>query len=501
MGFSARVLPLLLLLALGLAPSRARGSWTEANTACHTRATGGRSRLLSFLWLRPDGSPAVLVQSLWDARSWQLLECAWRTEPALTRRYLELCAPGRLRDPLVRASWGPELRRELGALEARQGGCKGAPAAASSVAPAGGQEAQARPRTRRGLTLPGTLWCGAGDSASQSSELGVFQGPDVCCREHDQCDAHISPLGFKYGIRNYRLHTVSHCSCDNRFRDCLRNLSDTISNFIGTSFFNLLETPCFDLEESEECLEWHWWGGCKRYGPMPLAHMVDPSPYHPIEDPNTTTSPPEPRRHRGKGQKPSWKGRKGRKKLAEEKKGLPPKVQGPITPLTPTTKPDQATPIPGTSSSALSQRCRCYQRLDRCPFKIAPNEFRYQLHNSDDRTLFHCNCTRRLAQFLRRRKGPNEVEEEVLSHYVSHSCFVLEALPGCTTGEEGRPNCISVGKAILAPARHLTNRLTGKRAGASFKVKRQGRASLKGATKLFDKCVQLVRANLPLVPR
>ncbi|XP_015273648.1 PREDICTED: group 3 secretory phospholipase A2 [Gekko japonicus] len=90
---------------------------------------------------------------------------------------------------------------------------------------------------------------------------GVFQGPDVCCREHDQCEAQIHGLEYKYGMRNYRLHTISHCDCDARFRQCLMTLNDTISNFIGISFFNLLEVPCFVLEESEECVEWHWWSG------------------------------------------------------------------------------------------------------------------------------------------------------------------------------------------------------------------------------------------------
>ncbi|XP_039188598.1 group 3 secretory phospholipase A2 [Crotalus tigris] len=547
----------LALLALGLALPCARGAWTEANTACATRATGGRSRLLSFLWLRPDGAPPVLVQSLWDRRGGQLLECAWRAEPALTRRYLELCAPGRLRGPLVRASWGPRLRKELAALEARKGGCKGAPAAASRE-PAGEREAQARPRSRRGLTLPGTLWCGAGHSAKTPSELGVFQGPDVCCREHDTCDAHISPLGFKYGIRNYHLHTISHCSCDNRFRDCLKNLNDTISNFIGTSFFNLLEIPCFYLKESEDCLEWHWWGGCKKYGLMLLAQLVEPNPYQPIENPDGTTSPPQPRRHR----KPSLKDRKGRRKQAKKMKKLNPTTQGPITPLSPISKPNHATHILGTSSPgetmlgsparkttpepgpwktdggiltthhpvvlpveesfsnktwqgekrafagqaskprpALSRRCRCYQRLDQCPFQIGPNEFKYQLHNSDGRTLFHCNCTRRLARFLRRTKVPNEVEEQVLSNYISPSCFVLENFPGCREGDESWPNCIGAGNAILAPARHLTNWLVGKRPRASFKVKRQGGDHLEeGAPQLFDKCVQLVRAALQPAP-
>lgn len=120
---------------------------------------------------------------------------------------------------------------------------------------------------------------------------GLFLGPDLCCREHDQCSAQITALQFNYGIRNYRLHTVSHCDCDarcagpeggapgggervpggrrashrprlpRRFRQCLLALNDTISNIIGVTFFNLLEVPCFVLEESEECVQWHWWGG------------------------------------------------------------------------------------------------------------------------------------------------------------------------------------------------------------------------------------------------
>ncbi|XP_070619164.1 group 3 secretory phospholipase A2 [Erythrolamprus reginae] len=539
------------LLALSLALPCARSSWTEDNTACPTRATGGRSGLLNFLWLRLDGSsPAtVLVQSLWDLRSGQLLECALRADPDSTRRYLELCAPGGLRHPLVRASWDPRLRRELDALDARKGVCKGDFPAGFEPARAK-REGQAKPRSRRGWTVPGTLWCGAGHTAEQPSELGVFQGPDVCCREHDKCDAHIAALGFKYGMRNYRLHTISHCSCDNRFSNCLKNLNDTISNFIGTSFFNLLEIPCFYLKEKEDCLEWHWWGGCKKYGLMPQAHLVDPSPYQAIGNADATTPPLRPRKH--------GKFRKMRRKKVQKPNS---ETQDPIILLTPTSKLNEATYFLGSISTGeetvpnspavqttlepgplktegeglathrpvvlpgeeafsnetrrryvghgqvpkfrpgLSRRCRCYQRLDQCPFQIGPNEFKYQLHNSDDRTLFHCNCTRRLARFLHRRKGPNEVEEEVLSRYISPSCFVLETLPGCRTGDDSGPNCIDIGKALLAPARHLTNRLMGKRARASFKVKRQERASLEGAVQLFDKCVRLVRADLRTAPR
>lgn len=93
------------------------------------------------------------------------------------------------------------------------------------------------------------------------ASAGLFRGPDRCCREHDQCWAQITALQFNYGIRNYRLHTVSHCDCDARFRRCLLAINDTVSNIIGVTFFNLLEVPCFVLEESEECVQWHWWGG------------------------------------------------------------------------------------------------------------------------------------------------------------------------------------------------------------------------------------------------
>ncbi|NXT18922.1 PA2G3 phospholipase, partial [Syrrhaptes paradoxus] len=108
---------------------------------------------------------------------------------------------------------------------------------------------------------------------------GLFRGPDRCCREHDQCSTQIAALQFSFGIRNYRLHTVSHCDCDARFRQCLLALNDSISNIIGITFFNLLEVPCFVLEESEACVQWHWWGGCERYGVVPLARMVQQSQY------------------------------------------------------------------------------------------------------------------------------------------------------------------------------------------------------------------------------
>eukprot|EP00079_Xenopus_tropicalis_P020446 XP_012811325.1 PREDICTED: group 3 secretory phospholipase A2 [Xenopus tropicalis] len=116
-------------------------------------------------------------------------------------------------------------------------------------------------RYKRGLTMPGTLWCGAGSSADNFTNLGIFNGADLCCREHDHCSHQIEAFQFQYGMRNYRLHTVSHCDCDQRFRLCLNAFNDTISTLVGIMFFNILEMPCFSLKEEEQCVEWFWWGG------------------------------------------------------------------------------------------------------------------------------------------------------------------------------------------------------------------------------------------------
>lgn len=67
-------------------------------------------------------------------------------------------------------------------------------------------------------TLGASLVVGVQDPgpAPYSSSVGLFQGPDLCCREHDRCPQTISPFQYNYGILNHRFHTVSHCDCDAR---------------------------------------------------------------------------------------------------------------------------------------------------------------------------------------------------------------------------------------------------------------------------------------------
>ncbi|XP_066835201.1 group 3 secretory phospholipase A2 isoform X1 [Anser cygnoides] len=513
-------------------------AWPGGAVCARRAAAAGGARYVAFLSRGPG--PPALVESAWAGRG-RLLACWARRDPRLARAFRAACAR---RPP---AAPGAALRRELAALWRRRAAC-------TDPEPRG-----ERRRRRRGWTVPGTLWCGAGNSAGNATELGLFRGPDRCCREHDQCEAQITALQFNYGIRNYRLHTVSHCDCDARFRRCLLALNDTISNIIGVTFFNLLEVPCFVLEDSEECVQWHWWGGCERYGVVPLARMVQQGQYgHGL---------PAEGSDGGRGRKPSGAGRKrlrqglgrgpGLRRVrrpvtaqhprgpgasspasardeaepaarraapwGELEPGLPTAVatleqelaggqQGPGASARPAleaspedssigsslaTEPCEAVPAPpgnGRRQQGLGRMCRCYKRLDKCEYQIAPHELKYQLHNADTRTLFHCNCTRRLARSLRRAKGFNEVQAAVLADHVAAACFVLEPLTNCSLGKEPQRNsCTSATRAVLVvPARHLKNIL--RRWGApriTSKVKHQDWKTQGSGSTLYEQCRQL----------
>ncbi|KAM6241931.1 group 3 secretory phospholipase A2 [Spheniscus humboldti] len=523
---------------------------------CARRAAGaGGARYVAFL--SPGPGPAALVESAWAGRG-RPRACWARRDPRVVRAFRAACAR---RPP---AAPGAALRRDLAALWRRRAAC-------ADPAPPGG-----RRRRRRGWTLPGTLWCGAGDSAGNASELGLFRGPDRCCREHDRCWAQIAALQFNYGIRNYRLHTVSHCDCDARFRQCLLALNDTISNIIGVTFFNLLEVPCFVLEEGEECVQWHWWGGCERYGVVPLARMVQQSQYHyslPVEEMGSPALQPP-----GKGRKSSRAGRKRLRQRLGQNPGLrqaqrPATAQQPWGPgtLSPASARDKAeptarhaaaqrglepgpptamtvleqdlaggrrvpggaqqgaggsahpactarpedgsirsspaaewcgaTPVPaveGRRQQGLGRACRCYKHLDKCEHQIAPHEVKYQLHNVDTRTLFHCNCTRRLARFLRRAGDFNDMEAAVLAHRISTDCFVLQPPADCSLGEGPQHNCITAIRAVLVPAQHL--RKTLRRWGPPHVISKAERPDWKtqdsGGT-LYERCLRLALEQKP----
>ncbi|XP_026749342.2 uncharacterized protein LOC113510121 isoform X1 [Galleria mellonella] len=139
-------------------------------------------------------------------------------------------------------------------------------------------------RTKRDATellrVPGTKWCGKGFSATRYSQLGGYSRTDRCCRIHDlRCPFWIGGMEKKYGVYNWRVNTLMHCRCDERFRACLKLADTSVSNMVGKLFFNIVQTKCFVLKPVKICTKRSWWGKCMRKGYTKQAFLRDNLPY------------------------------------------------------------------------------------------------------------------------------------------------------------------------------------------------------------------------------
>ncbi|XP_054906599.1 uncharacterized protein LOC129372978 isoform X2 [Poeciliopsis prolifica] len=141
-------------------------------------------------------------------------------------------------------------------------------------------ETETKTRRKRSWIFPGTLWCGTGSKAAGYEQLGMFERADKCCREHDHCSDIIPAFTVNYGVFNPNFFTVSHCECDQRFRQCLLGMNDSISSMVGYSFFNILKVPCFELKQLKHCTQMYWWGMCKKASEAPYAIFKSPQPYN-----------------------------------------------------------------------------------------------------------------------------------------------------------------------------------------------------------------------------
>ncbi|BFG00887.1 acidic phospholipase A2 PA4 [Drosophila madeirensis] len=124
----------------------------------------------------------------------------------------------------------------------------------------GNDDVAALVRKRRHLSdwliAPNTRWCGRGNLANGTyNDLGGASMADKCCRKHDHCQLWIDGMSTRYDLFNYRPYTLSHCSCDRRFRTCLKMAGDEAANAIGKLFFNVVQTQCFSLRVETVCLE------------------------------------------------------------------------------------------------------------------------------------------------------------------------------------------------------------------------------------------------------
>ncbi|KAI8426995.1 hypothetical protein MSG28_014644 [Choristoneura fumiferana] len=130
------------------------------------------------------------------------------------------------------------------------------------------------------LRVPGTKWCGKGFSATRYSQLGGYTRTDRCCRVHDlRCPFWIGGMEKKYGLYNWRVNTLMHCRCDERFRACLKLADTSVSNMVGKLFFNVVQTRCFVLKPVKSCTRRSWWGRCLQREYTKHAYLRDNLPY------------------------------------------------------------------------------------------------------------------------------------------------------------------------------------------------------------------------------
>ncbi|XP_014398027.1 PREDICTED: group 3 secretory phospholipase A2 isoform X3 [Myotis brandtii] len=376
------------------------------------------------------------------------------------------------------ASPGPELQRALATLRSQWGACPpsaGRPAGAREKRAAGqrGPPSVGPLREKRGWTMPGTLWCGFGDSAGNSTELGVFRGPDLCCREHDHCPQSISPFQYNYGMQNYRFQTISHCDCDARFRQCLQNQRDSVSDLVGVAFFNVLETPCFVLEEQEACVAWYWWGGCKTYGSIPLARLQPKTLYNTSWRSPAMALTPSP-------QSPA--------PSKDKAAALQAPVASPRPDLAPTawlevTHSGHQGPPGALKPQVARQACRSFRHLDRCEHQIRPQETKFQL-------LFHCNCTRRLARSLRLHSPPTGAN--MLWELLGTTCFKLAPPLDCAESKD----CSRGPRAIRVSAPHLQRLQQRLRGTGTEEGQARPPEPPKAPMSFYDRCLQQIQAAL-----
>ncbi|CAJ1070059.1 group 3 secretory phospholipase A2 [Xyrichtys novacula] len=436
-----RIAPLLILI---FTSSLLRCSAAEASILCTwTRILPNEVVHYTFLRSDPLKAPQSmrLYNSAWSGRI--LLNCAWSDHAAVVQNYFSLC-----QERTHEFVDDPDENFNVDVMFEADDTCVSVdtPDAGGSVAkrsvrsvggsPAAGSEVRTHQRVKRGFIVPGTLWCGSGNKAPSYSDLGVFADTDSCCREHDQCKDTILSFHSKFGIFNSNIFTMSHCDCDNKFRRCLMEANDSISDVVGYTFFNLLKMHCFEFSHRLQCTQRNWFGMCKE-SKLALYADVHPPIHYESSNPvgmnssilNTTIPKELLESSTSHPQLPS---------ITAAASTLPPLTSSPSddNSIMVTRRPTASEPDhPRSKNQTLSHlddgitvnqvSCAVYKDLDDCRNKILPQQKRFGLHNLETRTLYHCNCTSRLFQTLAEQRKLTQVQTLLLGH-VSKSCFLTQ---------------------------------------------------------------------------
>ncbi|XP_056592440.1 group 3 secretory phospholipase A2 [Triplophysa dalaica] len=417
-----------------------------------------------YVFLQKTQTSLLLYDSIWNKNN-SLFSCITSNHPSAIKSYMSRCWD--LRSSSFSES--PDVRFNIRQLVKPDGPCQNAhnlkgisesvrkARELRSVDPDGsvqqdhGESLDLKlRRSKRALMIPGTVWCGSGNKASNFSELGMFQETDKCCREHDHCKETIASFSFDHGVFNTNIFTLSHCDCDNRFRHCLSGVNNTVSNIVGYGYFNVLKMRCFEFAHRMKCARRTWWGKCIFSKLTPYAVIKGPTNY--------TDALPEKDKHIlemsfrqtitlddtqvTKNSEASLSVQASDSRSNSEALSPVPELPEPsVTTLwsrksepsiLPTDTPK--TTLPQYTSDGLQKGkfkvCDSYRDLDSCHLQIPALQEKFGLRNSDVRTMYHCNCTERLAQEISNMDEVDPVHF-LLMDFVSQSCFVLPQSENC----------------------------------------------------------------------
>ncbi|KAM9338722.1 group 3 secretory phospholipase A2 [Symphorus nematophorus] len=418
-----------------------------------------------YSFLQQTSPSPRLYHSSWSAER-APLSCAWSDDAAVIQNYLTLC-----RERTHEFSDQPDENLDVKSVLEVEGLCvsvadpgerTGRRAVRSVGSSTENHEGRAersevtrQKRVKRGFIVPGTLWCGSGNKAPSYADLGVFSETDSCCREHDQCKHTILSFHSQFGVFNSNIFTMSHCDCDNKFRSCLMEANDSISDVVGYTFFNLLKMHCFVFSHRLQCTQRNWFGMCKETK-MALYAEVHPPTLYDSPDPTevsmnssaiNTTTPTELLESSSTSHPPLFSVTAAASTVPTPLTGSPSVIPvANVTTSTVTNTPQtSAGPLPekkndlenslSTRKQSLSEldadiaekqlSCAVYKDLDECRNKILPQQRGFGLHNLEDKTLYHCNCTSRLFQTLAKQRQLTEVQTLLLGR-VSRSCFLSQ---------------------------------------------------------------------------
>ncbi|XP_070780223.1 group 3 secretory phospholipase A2-like [Enoplosus armatus] len=372
--------------------------WTEASILC-SRTEVLPTGEVRYTFLRQASPSLRLYHSAWSGER-TLLSCAWSDDAAVIQNYFSAC-----RERAQEFSDQPDERVDVQSVFEAEGLCvsmeaphghvhTGKKHARSAESPTeethqGQAERSEVTSSYHFLILPGTLWCGSGNNAQSYEDLGILAETDSCCREHDHCNFTLPPSGSDHGVFNNRGYTMSHCDCDNKFRSCLMEAGDRMSDVVGRTYFDRLKTHCFEFSHQLQCTQRNWFGMCKE-STMVLHGEVHPPALY----------------------------------------GYPNSTEVSMN----------STIINPTEPTGKQLSCSVFKDLDECTDKILPQQQRHGLHNPEATTLYHCNCTARLFHTLANQRQLTKVQALLLGH-VSQACFLPKA---CTAGKICKADLVKV---------------------------------------------------------